>query len=439
MMVFVFIILYILLIVFFLWSLKKYHVGFSLLNKTFGGILILREIILLIGLSSIFLNIYPIYYFEGFSNTQQSSVVPITFGVWLCLFIYILSLNLGSRITYRFFYIKKGSGQSLNGLLFYTLIILVLLYIYVSFSFGVKHAFFNSLFKGEDLLGLRLDNKYSTNMPSFFVSILNIYTYFSIILYGLLAIKSKIINITIIFIILTLLTYGGGKAPLFQGLLLYFLVSFSSKSNVIKFNISLILKTITLFIFILILMIFIIKVQFPDIDSDQLNVYLINRLGVGQIAGVYEQMNLNLHDPLYIYHSIPFANFFIEYPIFQKDLMMISENVLDSSSTGVKNSLFISEASSFGWLFLLISPFIVGFNTAISIAIIAISLSKFYFNDRVLSFKISTFIFLSMNSISGGFSDFLFFKSTILLFLVLSLLLIFSRVINYILLNKEGA
>ena len=167
-------------------------------------------------------------------------------------------------------------------------------------------------------------------------------------------------------------------------------------------------------------------------NDEQLTKYFINRLGVGQMGGVYEQFNLNLYDPRYVYHSIPFASLFLDYPVFQKDLMLVSEGILDPTRTGIKNSLFISEASAFGWLYLILSPFIVGFNTAISIAIIALFLSKFYLSDRILSFKISTFLFLCMNALTGGFSEYMFFKSTIIILFSIGFVILVTKIFDFL-------
>ena len=148
------------------------------------------------------------------------------------------------------------------------------------------------------------------------------------------------------------------------------------------------------------------------------------------MGGVYEQFNLNLNDTKYLYHSIPFASLFLDYPIFQKDLMLVSEGILDPTRAGIKNSLFISEASAFGWFFLIISPFIVGINTAISIALVALFLSKSYLSNRILSFKISTFLFLSMNALTSGFSEYMFFKSTIIILLSLGFVILVTKIFD---------
>lgn len=409
--------------------LGPYNIGFSIKNKNFAGLIVFKEFFALIGLSSIFLSLYPIYFFNGFDNTLQESVVYISFWVWASLFFYTISLFVGTNITYRLFCRNTGNARSLKSLLFISIFLAVILYLYLVFFYGVRHAFFDAIFTGESLLNTRLDNKYATSIPSFILSIFNIFIYFSIVIFSFSKIEKRSIMYFCALILLYLLTYDGGKAHLFNGMIVYILIKLSQKSH-INLNFSLIFKFLLVLIFFVFLVIYIVKVQYPDFNDEQLTKYFINRLGVGQMGGTYEQFNLNLYDPRYVYHSIPFASLFLDYPVFQKDLMLVSEGILDPTKTGIKNSLFISEASAFGWLYLILSPFIVGFNTAISIAIIALFLSKFYLNDRIISFKISTFLFLCMNTLTGGFSEYMFFKSAILIVISLSIILFTTKVFN---------
>lgn len=431
MLALVFILLYAFLGIIYTKLFRKYNLGISFANKNFAGLLIFRELFPLIGLSAVLLNSIPIYFFNGFANTDQNSVFLISLIIWLALFFYIISLYIGTNLTYSWFNKEKGSGKNLKNILFVSVLFSLFLYSVLFFLYDVKHAFFNALFRGGDLLSIRLDNKYATNAPSFIFSILNISIFFSIILFSLLDFKIKKIKFFYMFIFFILLTYSGGKAPLIYGLVLYGLVKFTTLREM-KFNINLLVKLFISLLFFLALLFFVVKVQFPEFSKEDFFIYFVNRLGVGQIAGTYEQFNLKLYDPEYVYHAIPFASLYIDYPIFQKDLMMISESIYDPNTTGLKNSLFISEASSFGMFFLIVSPFVVGFNTAISIAILAIFLSKIYINDRLLSFKISTFMFLSVNTITGGFSDYLFFKSLILIIISLIFIVILANILDLI-------
>lgn len=426
MIVILFILLYGLLGFVYYKLLKPYNIGFSFKSKNFAGLLVFKEFFALIGLSSIFLSLYPIYFFNGFDNTQQESIIYISFLVWVSLFFYTISLFLGTNITYRLFYKNIGNARSLENLLFISIFLAVALYLYLCVVYGVRHAFFDAIFKGESLLTTRLDNKYATNIPSFLLSILNIFIYFSIIIFSFSEIKKKIYFIICVLLYLVLLTYGGGKAHLFNGIIIYILIRLS-KQNHINLNFSLFFKLFFTVIFFVFLLIYVVRVQYPEFNDEQLIKYFINRLGVGQMSGVYEQFNLNLYDPRYVYHSIPFASLFLDYPIFQKDLMLVSEGVLDPTRTGIKNSLFISEASAFGGGYLILSPFIVGMNTAISIALIALVLSKFYLGDRILAFKISTFLFLNMNALTSGFSEYIFFKSTIIIIISIGFIILVTK------------
>lgn len=424
---FLYFILYLILFLITFFLLRKYDAGFSFKYKKFAGLMLYRELFILIGISSIILTSYPIDVFFGFNNTRQETVVYITFYVWLALFIYVLVFALFNKIIYNKFCISKG-GDDLNSNLFlFSLGIATFMFLLLVLFYGVKHAFLYALIFDSNLLTTRLDNKYLSNAPTFINTIIIYLTFFSIILFCFIKKKTKKFNLFSIFLIFILLSYGGGKDLIIRGGILLLLCSLAAYPGAMKINFRIITLIFSSVLLIFLSIFLIVKVQFPDYTGSDLFFYFVNRIGVGQISGVYEQFNLRLYNEEYIYHSIPFFNVFFDYPIFQKDLMVYSEGVLDPTRTGIKNSLFISEASSFGIFFLIVSPVVVGMNSAIAIGIISIFLSKFYINNRVLSFKISTFLFFTINPITGGFSEFLFFKSTILVLLILSFLIFTTK------------
>ena len=158
-----------------------------------------------------------------------------------------------------------------------------------------------------------------------------------------------------------------------------------------------------------------VSIQYPDYTLDEYVIYFINRIGVGQISGVYEQFNLLLYKPEYIFHAIPFGNFFAEYVPFQKDLMLVSEDVKNATSTGVKNSLFLSEAMGIGgWGLAIASPFIVAVNYALSYVVIYKIFNYMLLNDKYLCSKICPLLFIYIAPLTGGFSEWLFFKLLII-------------------------
>lgn len=96
------------------------------------------------------------------------------------------------------------------------------------------------------------------------------------------------------------------------------------------------------------------------------------------MAGTYETFSIQLHSTSFGWHAIPFANLFVDYPVFSKELMLLSEGGA-YDSTGVKNSLFIAEAFGMGgWELALTSPLIFSFGYLIKLIII-------YFSLKVLS------------------------------------------------------
>jgi hypothetical protein len=124
---------------------------------------------------------------------------------------------------------------------------------------------------------------------------------------------------------------------------------------------------------------------------------------------------------MYIFHAIPFANFFIEAPIFHKDLMMITEDRSDPSSIGIKNTYFIAEAYAMGgWGLLWFSVVIYAVNLLISYIFFVYILNKFIVNNLDFNKLIVAVFLFSFINITGGFSDLMFLKTTIMLFILLS-------------------
>jgi hypothetical protein len=239
------------------------------------------------------------------------------------------------------------------------------------------------------------------------------YTLLPIILGAMSYKKHKMLFALFSMVVLYLSTFGGGKAPPVQVLIL-FLVS-SACFYGVRFNLLALIKFFTASSVVAALIYLVVWIQMDGINAFDFAVYLVNRLGVGQMAGVYEQFNLKIENSAYILHSVPFAGFFVDYPTFQKDLMLASEYVSDPSSTGVKNSLFISEAYSFGGLyFALFSPVIVGINYGISLFVV-FKVVLLFVKDVVVATRISGLFFAPYLSLTGGMSEWLFFKALIMI------------------------
>jgi hypothetical protein len=158
---------------------------------------------------------------------------------------------------------------------------------------------------------------------------------------------------------------SGQKAPIVYALLLLVVGVLSNSSalslgRVIKFGVG-------GFVILMGVLYAIATVQFPELDVVGFGAFLLNRLAVGQVHGVYEQFALLLQDSRYIWHAVPFANILLDYPVFNKDLMMHTYGMgRAAEDIGVMNSLFLGEAYAIGgYPLVFASPIIVALNYCI--------------------------------------------------------------------------
>src|SRR5690606_16838046 len=118
---------------------------------------------------------------------------------------------------------------------------------------------------------------------------------------------------------------------------------------------------------------------------------------------------LKLSKPDYIYHTIPFANYFFTYTPFNKDLMMHTWGYyLDSDSVGVMNSLFIGEALAIGgYPLVFFSPLIVAINYCSIAFLLVFVLNKFYKISLLDSKKIGGLVIVSYSGFTGDIAGLL--------------------------------
>ncbi|GER12848.1 hypothetical protein VHAB30_40310 [Variovorax boronicumulans] len=165
----------------------------------------------------------------------------------------------------------------------------------------------------------------------------------------------------------------------------------------------------------LLLIYFVTKIQFPTLDEVEIVLYLVERLGVGQIQGAYEQFSLRLHDFSYIINEIPFSGMIFNRESFSKDLMMLTGGYgMYLQDIGVMNSFFIGEALAIGGEGLIyISPFLVAFNYCL-IAYIAIFFFARIFRVGISNSKKCTSLLIPTLAVfTGDFGGLLVFKKLI--------------------------
>jgi len=413
----------------------------SFRRGNFTGLFIYREIFMLIAPGVVMLNYFGTHRFSGLANTTHDSIFPISIFIVSSLIVFIVVTGLVSRIllvplrkTARPSFVVSNPSDlddKIRKLTFSVVLLGVVVSIVAMVGFGARHAFFSALLDSErSLLSIRLSNVYGTGMPSVMQSLMHFCYITSGALLGTRSFDKKT-GLLLLLIAggVYIATFPGSKAPLLKFLIIY-AISYAS-FHTIRLNIKFLFKALFSLTIFTATLVFVVTAQFPDMDVVGFFNFLLNRLGVGQIAGVYEQFNLKITNIDYIWHAVPFANFVMDYPTFHKDLMVISESVFDPTRTGVKNSLFISEAYGIGGAAMaLLSPFIVGISYAVSFFCFWYAWRRFLLQDNVISMKTCGLIFVSFLSLTGGFSEWLFLKAMIMLLCFTAVVYFFRMLIS---------
>lgn len=297
-------------------------------------------------------------------------------------------------------------------------------WVLVFYLLGYRHAFLASAFGDATLLQIRLANVYTSRVPSQLAPIVPLIGYLLAFLAGLLyGLKSRYRGLLYLAFALFFASIQGDKAPpLNAGILWVMSIWYSSprKWGLLKMVKWLSLLSVTLLVGLFVSM----QLQQPGFTVTEFVGYLLGRLGVGQMAGVYETFGL-AHKGIfpegpYFWHAIPGANFFVDYLDFQKVLMMVTEGY-DVHEMGVKNTYFVAEAYAIGGYWLVwLSPIIVALSTAVGL--ITLTRIMRFFVAKPVAPQLSLMLYLMTQNITGGFSHFPFLKGVILLVLLLSLI-----------------
>lgn len=431
------IVLVVFFLIFFI-GLRGTVFGVSLATGNLAGLLLARELIFLVLLGVVLLELLGLNAFNVFYYVEADSVYWISWFIVYSLFVFLFVLiSLSRTRLLKLSFVSSVSFEGLQKLYFfgfYLSFVLTISLLVLFFVFDYKHAFLGAILGDSSLKELRMYNKYKVEISSVFVNFVSFVTVFLAIVMGASSFDRRIlVRGCSLSLVLLSASASGEKAPILNVLIIYVL-SYSS-FHTGAFTIGRLLKTIIVGFAFLIFLILVVYMQFPDYTAAQYGSYFFNRLGVGQISGVYEQFNLELRGDLYVFHAIPFASQFVDYIPFQKDLMVVTEDVKNANSTGVKNSLFISEALAIGgWWLAIISPFIVALNFALSYFFLSRLTLFFLISDRFILDRICPLLFLSISPLTGGFSEWLFFKLAImyaLLILVLVVPFTFGRQLYY--------
>jgi len=357
-----------------------------------------------------------LFYFNGlnathsFYLTEESISHASYWAVYqvIVFFVFLKALFIFAgylRRTYGRTHIYHDSAISGGLFLLSCNTIALLAIFFIFYLFGGKNAFFQSFIFGQDLLSARLANS-NLSLPSIFLSYLRFLVTLGVVL---LAAYWKSINNLYrsahIVILIFGATFLGSKAPILQSLLLFFL-SYLTFNKVKPSKGLILIPAIALVLYFSLL--FILSLQYESFD---LYAFFEGRVIYGQVHGFYEQFSLHLRDASYIFHAIPFANLFLDYPVYNRDLMSWTWGMnVASNEIGVMNSLFGGEALAIGGYYLLfISPFIVAASYFLLYQLLY-KLFIFFAKDPFISSVLSASYILFDIYITADISGFLFFK-----------------------------
>lgn len=423
----------------FFYGLRGTIFEISFKKKIYGGIPIGRELFLLVLLGCL---LFEIFGFNEFNTTYvtEKSMSETTPVIMVCVLLLVASISFFSKTIFKKKLLngknninyRKCDNQN-SSILLHSSILLLLTFVLFGHATGTNHAFLKSIISGEGLLELRLANVFEASGPKHITAYARYLVVFSTILLGLFGNRlNKIIFFLYFVFLIYAATIPGDKAPLIQVFILYYI----AKLNNSKISLPKIVTISFVFtLFISLITFALVKIQFPEMDFSNFILFLFERLGAGQIRGVYEQFSLRLNDFTYLYNEIPFSGLVIQGKSYSSDLMIAASGYrLINTEIGVMNSFFIGEALAIGGNFLVyLSPIVVAFNFCL-ICFITIRILNELFKISISDAKIITALYIStIVPFTGDLSGLLFGKKAFfILFLNTALYAIF-----YILKSKK--
>lgn len=410
--------------------LKNTVFGINFKTANYVGFFLVFEIFFYLLPGIILLNLLPVNTFFAVFKVEQSTVYWISLIILYSFLTLIFSLWFFSILLKKYLMIHANEKLSTNNItnkniIIFTRFIVILCFIFLTLlliTTDAKHAFFGTINGDLSLSVIRSSNK-SIGLAKYLNHLFIFIGPLIAILIATASYDTKKIERFILFSFAIIIsTYMGSKGPLMNTILTYIVAYFTFHH--IRLSPKNILFIFFFSIFMFLFLYIVVSLQYPSFTFNTFLEYFVNRIFIAQIVGVYEEYNLLLSDWSYWWHAIPFASFFTDYPIFHKDLMMISEDRIDPSNIGIKNTLFIAEAYAFGgWLLVFISPFIYIMNIIFSFLWFNYFLNIAINNQLYTKYIVGLFLF-SYISLSGGFSDILFFKLPIMITIFLSIFLL---------------
>lgn len=412
--------------------------GINILKSHYHGFFIFYSYFVFIFFSSILINVIPIERFWVAFKVKQSSVFSISLIVLFVFLFFLLVLKFFSDLFPKYLKINSPTSYVIYDskiyirFVRYALCFCLALMLLAWKLHGQGHAFLVSAMESVSVSAMRLE---ITSGDRWLKFIKHFYTIVCPLLFAILfsgAYKGrKLEKIFCALMIIFISGWGGSKGPVL-GLAL---IAFSMHMTVyqVKMSMDRVLKVFIGMILLLFITYRVVLLQYSHmVDISVFLDYFSQRMFVAQIIGVYEQFNLFLRDDSYIWHGIPFASLIKDYPVFHKDLMMISEDRIDPSTIGIKNTLFVAEAYGMGGsLLAVMSPFIIGVNFIIMFVVFFRLLQFLFPNNFEINKLIASVFLFSYLDITGGFSDFVFFKILIMLLGLLSPIWLLAYLARY--------
>lgn len=417
--------------------LKNTVFGINRNKGNYLGFFLFYDLMVYVLPSLLLLNSLAIDNFWVAFKVKQDSVFWISLVIIASLFFFFISLkfiaNFDNRTfkpSYQKFEIDNLKRPSVFFLIAVVFCLVLIIFSYLVFNVG--HSFSLSLISDESISSIRFG--ITERKETKFIK--HLFTFITPLLTAVLAsgiFHGKLKNILGLICICFIASWGGSKGPLLTVFIIYAITILSFRQIKIKIK----LKTMVSLLFFISALLFvtyrIVLFQYSHLEGQFglfMN-YFSQRVFVAQMIGTYEQFNLLLQDPQYIFHGIPFASSFADFPVFQKDLMLISEDRSDAGSIGIKNTLFIAEAYSMGGvLLLMLSPLWMALVFALNFKLMLYIINRFIFKNYEYAKRVVAISLFSYVTITGGFSDLMFFKITILMILLMTPFILGNWVIN---------
>lgn len=435
-MEFIGVLLFAIVLLYVFFRLKNTVFGISLNKGNYLGFFVFYDLIIYIIPSVLLLNYFPIDNFWVAFKVKQNTIFYISILIIFLMCLYFFMLKRLAIINNKYFILKSYiplqsyQEKKIKVFLFLSIIVCIVMILLFWTLLGIGHSFSLSFLNDVSISELRFDIK-ERKETKFAKHLFIFITPFFTAILGSGIYKKPIVKWVLLIGVLFIASWGGSKGPLLTVFIVYF-ASYAT-FNKVKINFKLVLKVIFLIIILLFLVYRVVLFQYSEMTEIGLFFnYFSQRVFVAQMIGVYEQFNLLIQDSMYIWHGVPFASSFMEFPVFHKDLMLISEDRVDASAIGIKNTLFIAEAYAMGGLYLLVfSPFWMAFVYSVNYRWMTFVTNKYIFNNLEYTKRIVALSIFSYVSVSGGFSDLMFFKITILMTLLLLPFITLKKFINF--------